>query len=337
MGMEKRRLGKTGLVVSEVGLGTWALGSGWGDVSEKDALRTLHAAVDEGINFFDTADVYGFDFERENGEGRCERLLGRFRRERSERLFVATKIGSSLNPPVENGYRAANLRASVERSLENLQTDSLDLLQLHCPPTEIYYRPEVFAELDALKAEGLLQHYGVSVHRVEEALKAIEYPGVAAIQIVFNMFRQRPAELFFERAQEKDVGILARVPLASGLLSGKMTGERRFAENDHRHFNRHGEAFNVGDTFAGVDFETGLAAVDELRELVPEGVTLAQFALRWILKYEAVTSVIPGAKSPAQVRDNVGAAHLPELSEEAMAKVRAIYEAKIAPLVHQRW
>ncbi len=327
--MNYRQLGKTGFEVSSVSFGAWAIGSDWGEVSEDDALRALHQAVDEGINLFDTADVYG--------DGRSERLLARLKKERSETLYIPTKAGRRLDPHTADGYTAENLNAFVERSLENLETDSLDLLQLHCPPTEVYYRPEVFAALDDLKTKGMIQHYGVSVEKVEEALKAVRYPGVASVQIIFNIFRQRPAELFFREAQAKNVGILARVPLASGLLTGKMNRESTFGGDDHRNYNRHGEAFDQGETFSGVDFETGLAAVDKLRELVPEGMSPTQFALRWILMHDAVTCAIPGGKNPQQVSDNAAAADLPELSDEVMAKVKAVYDAHIAPQVHQRW
>ena len=327
--MHYRQLGKTGFEVSSVSFGAWAIGSDWGEVSENDALRALHQAVDEGINLFDTADVYG--------DGRSERLLARLKEERSEQLYIPTKAGRRLDPHTADGYNAENLTAFVERSLKNLEADSLDLLQLHCPPTEVYYRPEVFAALDDLKAAGMIRHYGVSVEKVEEALKAVQYPGVASVQIIFNIFRQRPAELFFREAQAKNVGILARVPLASGLLTGKMTRESTFGGNDHRNYNRHGEAFDQGETFSGVDFETGLAAVDELRALVPEGMSMTQFALRWILMHDAVTCAIPGGKNPQQVRDNAAAADLPELSDEVMAKVKAVYDARVAPQVHQRW
>ena len=327
--MNYRQLGKTGFKVSTVSFGAWAIGSDWGEVSEDDALRALHQAVDEGINLFDTADVYG--------DGRSERLLARLKRERDETLYIPTKAGRRLDPHTAEGYTKENLTGFVERSSKNLETDSLDLLQLHCPPTEVYYRPEVFAALDDLKTKGMIQHYGVSVEKVEEALKAIQYPGVASVQIIFNIFRQRPAELFFREAQVKNVGILARVPLASGLLTGKMSRESTFSADDHRSYNRHGEAFDQGETFSGVDFETGLAAVDELRALVPEKMSLTQFALRWILMFDAVTCAIPGGKNPQQVSDNAAAADLPELSDEVMAKVKEVYDAHIAPQVHQRW
>lgn len=327
--MKTRILGKTGFEVSEVSFGAWAIGSDWGEVSEADALRTLHRAVDRGVTFFDTADVYG--------DGRSERLLARLKQERSEALVIATKAGRRLNPHTADGYSAQNLRAFVERSLTNLGAEALELLQLHCPPTDVYYRPEVFGALDDLKQEGLIQHYGVSVERVEEALKATEYPGVATVQIIFNLFRQRPAERFFREAEAKNVGVLARVPLASGLLTGKMTRESHFAQDDHRHYNRNGEAFDRGETFSGVDFETGLEAVDKLRALVPEGMSLTQFALRWILMFGAVSCAIPGGKTPQQVEDNAAAADFPELSEETMRAAREVYSSDIAPLVHQLW
>ncbi len=327
--MQTRTLGKTGFEVSTISFGAWAIGADWGEVSEDDAMAALNRAVDEGVNLFDTADVYG--------DGRSERLLARLKRERTEELFIPTKAGRRLNPHTADGYNAENLTAFVERSLKNLETDALDLVQLHCPPTDVYYRPEVFGALDDLKQKGMIRHYGVSVEKVEEGLKALEYPGVAAVQIIFNIFRQRPAELFFREAQAKNVGILARVPLASGLLTGKMSLESRFGENDHRQYNRHGEAFDRGETFSGVDFEAGLAAVDELRALVPEGVTMTQFALRWILMFDAVTCAIPGGKNPEQVSGNTAAADLPPLPDEVMAKVKALYDARIAPGVHQRW
>lgn len=328
--MNYRILGKTGLRVAEVSFGAWAIGGSWGEVPEADAMAALHRACELGINFFDTADVYG--------DGRSERLLARLKRERpGEAILIATKAGRRLNPHVADGYTRANLRAFIERSLKNLETEALDLLQLHCPPTEVYYRPEVFAALDTFVQEGLIRHYGVSVEKVEEALKAIEYPGVATVQIIFNLFRQRPAGLFFREAKARDVGIIARVPLASGLLTGKLRRDTQFAADDHRAFNRHGEAFDVGETFAGVPFEVGLEAVEALRPLVPPGVTMAQFALRWILMHEAVSCTIPGAKNPQQVIDNARAAEVPPLDEAVMAQCAALYERLIKPHVHHRW
>jgi aryl-alcohol dehydrogenase-like predicted oxidoreductase len=327
--MQYRQLGRTGYNVSAVSFGAWAIGGSWGDVDDGESYAALNKAVDLGVNFFDTADVYG--------DGRSERLLAKLRRERSEEILIATKAGRRLDPHLAEGYNRANLTAFVERSLKNLQTEALDLLQLHCPPSEVYYTPEVFAVLDDLVAQGKVRHYGVSVEKVEEGLKAIEYPGVETIQIIFNIFRQRPAELFFHQCQAKNVGILARVPLASGLLTGKMTTRTTFAEDDHRNFNREGEAFDRGETFAGVDFETGLEAVDELRPLVPAGASMVQLALRWILMFDAVTCAIPGAKRASQVEQNLQAADLPPLSQETMQAIRAIYDKYIRPQVHQRW
>jgi aryl-alcohol dehydrogenase-like predicted oxidoreductase len=324
-----RELGSTGWHISAISFGAWAIGSAWGQVDATESLRALHEAVDLGVNFFDTADVYG--------DGQSERLLAQLRRDRPEEIIVATKAGRRLDPHTSEGYNAANLTAFVERSLKNLETDSLDLLQLHCPPIEVYYRPDVFEALEDLVQQGKIRKYGVSVERVEEALKAIEFPNVCSVQIIFNMFRQRPADLFFAEAAKRKVGILARLPLSSGMLTGKLNLNSTFASDDHRNFNRHGEAFDRGETFSGVDYETGLAAIDALRSMLPEGMTMAQFALRWILMFEAVTCAIPGAKRPTQVEENVAAADMPALSEETMRRVRALYERSIQPLVHQYW
>jgi len=327
--MKYRELGRTGWKVSEISFGAWAIGGTWGKVDDKESLAALHRALDGGVNFFDTADVYG--------DGHSERLLAKLRRERKDKFYIATKAGRRLDPHTAEGYNRANLTAFIERSLKNLETDTIDLLQLHCPPIAVFYMPEVFGVLDDLVKAGKLRHYGVSVEKVEEALKAIEFPGVQTIQIIFNIFRQRPAELLFPEAQRRRVGILARVPLASGMLSGKITRASTFAKDDHRNFNRHGEAFDRGETFSGVDFETGLRAVEQLRPLVPKGATPAQLALRWILEFPAVTCAIPGAKRPAQVAENIAASDLPSLSADAMKKIRAIYDAQIKPLVHQYW
>jgi aryl-alcohol dehydrogenase-like predicted oxidoreductase len=327
--MKYRELGRTGWKVSEISFGAWAIGGAWGNVNDQESLAALHAALDGGVNFFDTADVYG--------DGRSERLMAKLRKERKEKFYVATKAGRRLNPHTADGYNRQNLTAFIERSLKNLDTNAIDLLQLHCPPTEVYYRPEVFGALDDLVKAGKLRHYGVSVEKVEEALKAIEFPGVQTVQIIFNIFRQRPAELFFAEAQWRKVGILARVPLASGLLSGKITRNSQFAKDDHRNFNRHGEAFDRGETFSGVDFETGLRAVEQLKKLVPAKATLAQLALRWILEFPAVTCAIPGAKRPAQVVENIAASDLGPLSRATMKKIGAIYDGEIKPLVHLYW
>jgi aryl-alcohol dehydrogenase-like predicted oxidoreductase len=327
--MQYRELGRTGFKVSTVSFGAWAIGGTWGAVDDAESLAALHRAVDNGVNFFDTADVYG--------DGRSERLLGRLRGERTEPIFVATKAGRRLNPHVADGYDRANLTRFVERSLVNLGAEAIDLLQLHCPPTDVYYRPEVFGVLDDLVSEGKVRHYGVSVERVEEALKAIEYPGVKSVQIVFNIFRQRPAELLFPEAERRRVGILARLPLSSGLLAGKMTRASVFAADDHRGSNRRGEWFDRGETFSGVDFELGLRAVEEIRSLVPAGMTMAQLALRWILMHDAVTCAIPGAKRPAQVDENTAAAELPPIEPRTLDAIREIYSREIRPQVHACW
>jgi aryl-alcohol dehydrogenase-like predicted oxidoreductase len=326
--MNTRRLGKTGRQVSEVGFGAWAIGADWGAVNDEESLAAMHAAVDAGMTFIDTADVYG--------DGRSERLVGRLLRERPEELVVATKLGRRV-PLDMSRYTYESFRDWIERSRENLGVETVDLVQLHCLPWEIYYTPSVFDACDRLVEEGLVRAYGVSVEKVEEALKAIEYPGVATVQIIFNLFRQRPAELFLAQAAERDIGVIARVPLASGLLTGKLDRDTGFAANDHRAFNRHGESFDVGETFSGVDYETGLEAVEELRPLVPPGATLAQLALRWILDHDAVSTVIPGAKTPEQARANAAAAGLAPLPAETHALTADLYESRIAPLVHQRW
>jgi aryl-alcohol dehydrogenase-like predicted oxidoreductase len=327
--MKYRRLGKTGFEVSEVSLGTWQIGGSWGSVSEEDAKSLLHTAIDQGINFFDTADVYG--------DGRSERLIAQVLAQRSEKVYVATKAGRRLQPHTAEGYNKENLTAFVERSLINLQRDVLDLVQLHCPPWEAYYRPEIFSALEDLKRSGKILHYGVSVEKVEEALKATEYPGVATVQIIFNLFRQRPKELFFPLARKRDVGILVRLPLASGLLSGKISKDTQFGPDDHRQYNRHGEQFDRGETFSGVDFDVALEAVEEIRQVVPPGISMADFALRWILQHEEVSCVIPGARKESQVVDNVRAGDLPDLSLEQMETLTQIYQAHIRSEVHQRW
>jgi aryl-alcohol dehydrogenase-like predicted oxidoreductase len=328
--MKYRELGRTGWQVSEISFGAWAIGGSWGQVDDAESLAALRTALDLGVNFIDTADVYG--------DGRSEKLIGQILRERpGERIYVATKAGRRLSPHTADGYNRENLTAFVERSLRNLGVEALPLVQLHCPPTEVYYRPEVFGVLDDLAAAGKLQYYGVSVEKVEEALKAIEYPHVQTVQIIFNMFRHRPARLFFPQAQARRVGILVRVPLASGLLTGKMRLDTAFEADDHRNFNRDGQAFDVGETFAGVPYEVGLAAVEELRPLVPAGATMAQMALRWILMFDAVSCAIPGAKRPTQAADNVAAGDLPPLDGETMAAVGDVYDRLIRPHVDQRW
>lgn len=327
--MEYRALGRTGWRVSAIGFGAWAIGGTWGPVDDRESLAALHRAVDLGVNFFDTADVYG--------DGRSEQLLAQLRRERGETLYITTKAGRRLDPHIAQGYSSRNLTAFVERSLKNLQSDALDLLQLHCPPTEVYYTPEVFGILDDLVKQGKIRYYGVSVEKVEEGLKAIEYPGVQSVQIIFNIIRQRPAELFFSEAKRRCVGIVARLPLSSGMLTGKMTRATTFHPDDHRAFNRQGEAFDRGETFSGVDFEVGLEAVERVRPLVPAGMTMAQFALRWVLMFDAVTCAIPGAKRPLQVEENVRTADLPPLADWMMAEVREVYDRLIRERVHHYW
>lgn len=327
--MNYRALGRTPWKVSEISFGAWAIGGSWGNVDDTESLAALNRAIDAGVNFIDTADVYGM--------GHSERLIAQLKRDRKEEIVVATKAGRRLPSQAVEGYNRANLTTFIEDSLRNLAVESLDLVQLHCPSTDVYYHPEVFGILDDLVAAGKIRYYGVSVERVEEALKAIEYPNVQTVQIIFNCFRQRPSELFFGQAVKRRVGILARVPLASGLLSGKLTRDSTFEKGDHRNFNRHGEEFDVGETFSGVDYEVALQAVEEIRGLVPEGMTMAQFALRWILMFPAVSCAIPGAKSGQQAGENCAASGFGALSGEAMAAVEIIYDKKIRGLVHQRW
>jgi len=327
--MEYRQLGRTDMRVSAVSFGAWAIGGSWGKVNDSESLAALNRAVDLGVNFIDTADVYG--------DGRSERLIGRLLKDRREEIFVATKAGRRLSPHTSAGYNLENLESFVDRSLSNLGVSSIDLLQLHCPPTEVYYRPEAFVALDRLKDKGKIRFYGVSVEKVSEALKAIEYPDVQSVQIIFNMLRMKPAAEFFPAARQRNVGILARVPLASGLLTGKITAQTQYPADDHRNFNRHGESFDQGETFSGVNLEQGLSAVSELKELVPAGTSMAQFALRWILMFDEVSCAIPGAKTTVQASENVGAATLPALDAQTMAGVQSVYDRLIRPEVHAKW
>jgi aryl-alcohol dehydrogenase-like predicted oxidoreductase len=327
--MNKRALGRTGFEVSEISFGAWAIGGTWGEVDDGESLRALHRAVDAGVNFIDTADVYG--------DGRSERLVARLRKERRETLYVATKAGRRLQPHTADGYNGKELRAFIERSLKNLEVSAIDLLQLHCPPSEVYDRPEVFGVMDEIVREGKIRFYGVSVESVDEALRALRYPNVQSVQIIFNAFRVKPAERFFAEAARARVGIIARVPLASGLLTGKLSSKSEFARDDHRAFNRRGEAFDVGETFSGVAFEEGLAAVEELRSLAAGGASLSQVALRWILMFPEVTCAIPGAKTPTQAEENARAAALPPLDAAAMTRVRDVYDKYFRAAVHPRW
>jgi aryl-alcohol dehydrogenase-like predicted oxidoreductase len=322
--MEYREFGRTGWKVSSISTGTWAMGSLWGTVKEAESLAALNRALDLGVNFFDTADVYGSEY-----------LLGKLRKNRKEPFYIATKMGMQVNPDPK-GYTRRNMTAFVEGSLRQLQVDAIDLMQLHCPPITVY-NADTFGILDNLVAQGKIRHYGVSVERIAEAQKAIEFSGVQSVQMIFNIFRQRPVDDFFPQARQCKVAIIARVPLASGMLTGKMTPATVFAQDDHRSFNRQGAAFDKGETFSGVDYATGLQAVEELRPLVPPGASMAQMALRWILMFPEVTCAIPGAKRPAQAEDNVHAADLPQLSDASMQKMRAIYDHYIRPQVHQNW
>jgi len=327
--MQTRTLGRTGIPVGVIGLGAWQLGADWGEVDEDQAYATLNAAVEAGVSFIDTADVYG--------DGRSERLLARLRKERKEPFYISTKAGRRLPKQTVEGYSKKNITAFVERSLKNLATETIDLLQIHCPPTDAFYHPEVFEVFDDLVKAGKIRFYGVSVERVEEGLKALDYPGVQSVQMVYNIFRQRPRDLFLAEARRRKVGVLARLPLSSGMLAGKMTRASKFASDDHRSYNRNGEQWDKGETFSGVPYEAGLAAVEDLRKIVPKETKMATFALRWILMHEAVTCVIPGAKRPAQVDDNCDAGDLPALSDQTMAAVLSIYEKRIKKYVHFYW
>lgn len=328
--MEYRQLGRTDMQVSAISFGAWAIGGSWGTVSDDEALGALNAAIDLGVNFIDTADVYG--------DGRSERLIAKTLKARSEKVFVATKAGRRLNPHTAEGYNAANLTAFVERSLRNLETETLDLVQLHCPPTPVYSQDETFDALEGLVRAGKIRYYGISVEKVDEAITAVNrYPNIQSVQIIFNMFRLKPAEEFFPLAKQKQVGILARVPLASGLLTGKMNRYTEFAPDDHRNFNRHGESFDVGETFSGVPYEVGLQAVEELKAALPAGYSMVQAALRWIIMFDAVTCAIPGAKRATQARQNVEAANLAPLPQPFMDKVQAVYDTYIREHVHPNW
>lgn len=327
--MKYRSYGRTGWQISEVSFGAWAIGGTWGPVDDDASMAALHKALDCGVNFFDTADVYG--------DGHSERLIKRLRDERSETFYVVTKAGRRLNPHVADGYTLENIEAFIDRSRQNLGMDTLDLVQLHCPPTDVYYRPEVFEGLESLKQEGKIQHWGVSVERVEEGLKAMEYPGCQSIQIIFNAFRQRPGGLFLQQAKAKEVGVLARLPLSSGMLTGKMSRGSTFAPDDHRAFNRDGAGFDKGETFSGIPFEVGLDAVEALRPLIPSGMSMAEFALKWILAHDGVSAVIPGAKRADQVAMNCAASSEVTLDEATMTAVRAIYDQHIKGHVHDRW
>lgn len=328
--MNYRTLGKTGLKISEISLGTWQVGGKWGSgFDDATADEIINTAIDNGVNFIDTADVYE--------DGLSEKAVGRVVKSRSEKVYVATKCGRQINPHVNEGYQPEVITKYVEESLKRTGLETLDLIQLHCPPTDVYYRPEIFETLDRLKEQGKIQNYGVSVEKVEEAIKAMEFPNVATVQIIFNLFRQRPSELFFKKAREKNVGVIARVPLASGLLTGKFDSNTEFNEEDHRNFNRNGEAFDRGETFAGVNFEHGLKAVDQLKSIFPDAENLAPIALQWILQFEEISCIIPGASKKEHLLSNLSVYDLPPLDQEKIEKMNAVYEAYIKPEVHQRW
>ena len=328
--MKYRVLGKTGLKISEISLGTWQLGGKWGEKFKYDlADQILNQAIDSGINFIDTADVYN--------DGQSEKAIAKLLKNRSERIYVATKCGRQLQPHVNASYQTDVLRKFVEDSLVRLDVEQLDLVQLHCPPTEVYYRPEIFELFDRLKDEGKVSNLGVSVEKVEEALKAIEFSNVTTVQIIFNMFRHRPSELFFREAKTRNIGILARVPLASGLLTGKFKADTNFSDGDHRNFNRDGQMFDKGETFSGVNYEMGLRAVDELQSIFSEDIPLAHQALKWVLMFNEVSCVIPGASSVDQVISNIKADSIDDLSDQQMNQVKNIYNRYIAKDVHHLW
>lgn len=328
--MNYRKLGKTNFKISEISLGTWQVGGKWGSgFNDKTADELINTAIDNGVNFIDTADVY------ENGLS--ETAVGRVVRSRSERIYVATKCGRHINPHVSNGYQPKVLQKFVEDSLKRTGLETLDLIQLHCPPTEVFYRPEIFELFDRLKDQGKILNLGVSVEKVEEALKAIEYSNVTTVQIIFNLFRQRPSELFFSEARKKDIGIIARVPLASGLLTGKFDTKTTFEALDHRNFNRNGDAFDKGETFSGIDYELGLKAVEKLKALFPETTNLAPIALQWILSFKDISCIIPGASTANHVISNLSVYDFPELTPEKIEAMNKIYEEYIKPSVHQLW
>lgn len=328
--MNYRKLGNTGLNVSEISLGTWQVGGKWGSGFDKRlADKIINEAIDSGVNFIDTADVYE--------AGASEAAVGRVARSRTEEVFVATKCGRQINPHCNEGYTPKVLRKFVEESLRNTGLDYLDLIQLHCPPTEVYYRPEIFELFDKLKDEGKIKNLGISVEKVEEALKGIEYPNVSTVQIIFNMFRQRPAELFFREAQKRNIGVIVRVPLASGLLTGTFSRTSVFEKDDHRFFNRNGEAFDKGETFSGVPYDLGLDAVEMLKEIFPNQHNIAPFALRWILDFSEVSCIIPGASKQQHLHSNLKSIEIPRLSDEQHKAVQAVYQQHIKPHVHQLW
>ncbi len=326
--MKFRKFSNIGWQVSEVGLGCWAIGSEWGNVSKEDANEVLKTSLDNGVNFFDTADVYG--------DGRSEQFIGELLKSTSEKIYVATKSGRRLNPHNSEGYNPQNIESFIDRSLKNLGVECIDLLQLHCPPSDVCSKKETYEMMDDIVKKGKILHYGVSVEKVSEALDAIQFPNVKSIQIIFNMFRQKPSEEFFKEAAKRDVAIIVRVPLASGLLTGKMTKDSSFPANDHRNYNIKGEAFDVGETFSGVSFEKGLLAVEELKQLLPENFTMADLALKWILMHNEVTVAIPGAKNKQQASLNINSVYLEEISS-LMPLIKNIYDKYFWDDIHHLW
>ena len=327
--MKFRNFSNVGWQVSEIGLGCWAIGSEWGEVTPEDARDVLKTSLDKGINFFDTADVYG--------DGRSEKFVGELIKSTKEKIYVATKAGRRLNPHTPEGYNLKNIEEFIDRSLINLGVDCIDLLQLHCPPSETCARKETYDMMEEIVKKGKIANYGVSVEKVSEAMDAIQYPNVKSIQIIFNIFRQKPAELFFKEAAKNNVAIIVRVPLASGLLTGKMNKDSSFPQNDHRNYNINGDAFDVGETFSGVNYEKGLMAVEKLKELIPSGFTLTDLALKWILMHEEVSVVIPGAKNREQVTNNVKASDLNDIDASLISKINSIYDDIIKEDIHPRW
>ena len=326
--MKYREFSDLGWKVSEIGIGCWAIGSEWGDVSVEDAKEALYSSIDNGINFFDTADVYG--------DGRSEKIISEVLKNSNEQIYVATKAGRRLNPHNADGYNLKNIESFIDRSLSNLGVDIIDLVQLHCPPSEICGKPETYEIMDEIVKKGKIKYYGVSVEKVSEALDAIKHPNVKSIQIIFNIFRQKPSEIFFKEAKNNNVGIIARVPLASGLLTGKMNNNSSFPENDHRNYNINGDAFDVGETFSGVDFSKGLEAVEELKKIKPEGFSLTDLSLKWILSHPEVTVVIPGAKNKIQAELNVKASELNEINS-IKDSIKEIYNKYFKKDIHSNW
>ena len=327
--MNFRTLGKTNINLSEISLGTWQVGGKWGEpFDHQNADRILNLAIDHGVNFIDTADVYS--------DGESEKAVGRLVKSRSEQIYVATKCGRRLNPHINESYTPKALRNFVEDSLRNMGLETIDLIQLHCPPTEVYFRSEIFEVFDRLKEEGKIKNLGVSIEKVEEGIKAMEYPNVGSIQLIYNIFRQKPNEVLFAEAKKNNVGLIARVPLASGLLTGKFSSSTTFGKGDHRNFNRNGAAFDKGETFSGVDYEKGLLAVEELKKLFPNS-DLSLIALKWILQFEEISCIIPGASKMQQLESNMKVEKMDDLKTEDMAAIKAIYEQYIKADVHPSW